>query len=299
MLVVYILEIGLTFHLLTAGLTIGSPIEVYSETSQACRPSRAYCLGSMQGGEISRSAKVTGGILAHTLLKKYAGTEVLAYVSQVHQVVLPESLVDHETLTYSQIIGSTLRCPNPEYAQKMISAINDVRVRGDSVGGTVTCIVRNFPRSRGSKAFQEISALLAEGVMTIPLTEGFEIGRGFTGSEYSDKSGQSGGIQGGIIKMRIAIRPNILSSRMKNTVSRDKHVVEPTAGEVRDICSVPGRAALVEAKVSQVLLCKLIAEGAPTNAASHVLLKSPESAETEIPLERTLDCFAAVFCSLV
>ncbi|XP_073304729.1 chorismate synthase 1, chloroplastic-like isoform X2 [Primulina huaijiensis] len=299
MLVVYILEIGLTFHLLTAGLTIGSPIKAYSETSQACRPSRAYSLRSMQGGEISGSAKVAGGVLAEHLLKKYAGTEVLAYVSQVHKVVLPESVVDHETLTHCQIKGSTIRCPNPEYEQKMIAAINAVRVRGDSVGGTVTCIVRNFPRSRGSKAFQEIAAVLAKGVMSISLTEGFEIGRGFTGSEYSDKSGQSGGIQGGIIKMRIAVRPKILSYMVKNTVSRDKHMVEPTTGEDHDFCVVPGVAAMVEVMVARELLCKLLAEGAPTNAASHVPLKSPKSAETAIPLERSLDCFAAVFCSLV
>ncbi|XP_073304730.1 chorismate synthase 1, chloroplastic-like isoform X3 [Primulina huaijiensis] len=254
------------------GLTIGSPIKAYSETSQACRPSRAYSLRSMQ---------------------------VLAYVSQVHKVVLPESVVDHETLTHCQIKGSTIRCPNPEYEQKMIAAINAVRVRGDSVGGTVTCIVRNFPRSRGSKAFQEIAAVLAKGVMSISLTEGFEIGRGFTGSEYSDKSGQSGGIQGGIIKMRIAVRPKILSYMVKNTVSRDKHMVEPTTGEDHDFCVVPGVAAMVEVMVARELLCKLLAEGAPTNAASHVPLKSPKSAETAIPLERSLDCFAAVFCSLV
>ncbi|PWA48250.1 chorismate synthase [Artemisia annua] len=37
------------------------------------------------------------------------------------------------------------RCPDPEYARKMIVAIDVVRVRGDSVGGAVTCIVRNLP----------------------------------------------------------------------------------------------------------------------------------------------------------
>ncbi|PWA87378.1 chorismate synthase [Artemisia annua] len=33
------------------------------------------------------------------------------------------------------------RCPDPEYARKMIVDIDVVRVRGDSVGGIVTCIV--------------------------------------------------------------------------------------------------------------------------------------------------------------
>lgn len=46
----------------------------------------------------------------------------------------------------SQIESNIVRCPDPEYAEKMIAAIDTVRVRGDSVGGVVTCIVKNAPR---------------------------------------------------------------------------------------------------------------------------------------------------------
>jgi hypothetical protein len=42
--------------------------------------------------------------------------------------------------------SNIVRCPDPEYAEKMIAAIDAVRVKGDSVGGVVTCIVRNAPR---------------------------------------------------------------------------------------------------------------------------------------------------------
>jgi len=72
--------------------------------------------------------------------------QILAYVSQVHHVVLPEELVDHENLTLEQIENNIVRCPNPEYAEKMIAAIDAVRTKGNSVGGVVTCIVRNAPR---------------------------------------------------------------------------------------------------------------------------------------------------------
>ncbi|PWA63840.1 chorismate synthase 1, chloroplastic [Artemisia annua] len=45
-----------------------------------------------------------------------------------------------------QLLESNIcRCPDPEYARKMIVAIDVVRVRVDSVGGVVTCIVRNLP----------------------------------------------------------------------------------------------------------------------------------------------------------
>ena len=103
--------------------------------------------------------------------------QILAFVSKVHQVVLPEDAVDYETVTlekvfsfhylplqsitgivfavicwilsYSckfQIESNIVRCPDPEYAEKMIAAIDKVRVRGDSIGGVVTCIARNVPR---------------------------------------------------------------------------------------------------------------------------------------------------------
>lgn len=45
-----------------------------------------------------------------------------------------------------QIESNIVKCPNPEYAEKMMAAIDAVRVRGDSVGGVTTCIVRNVPR---------------------------------------------------------------------------------------------------------------------------------------------------------
>lgn len=76
--------------------------------------------------------------------------QILAYVSQAHKVILPEDLVDHETLTLDQVESNIARCPHPEYAEKMIAAIDAVRVKGDSVGGVVTCIVRNLPRVRTS-----------------------------------------------------------------------------------------------------------------------------------------------------
>lgn len=47
-----------------------------------------------------------------------------------------------------QVESNMVRCPDPEYAEKMIKAIDEVRVRGDSIGGVLTCIARNVPRVR-------------------------------------------------------------------------------------------------------------------------------------------------------
>lgn len=49
---------------------------------------------------------------------------------------------------YGQIESNIVRCPDAGYAEKMIAAIDAARVTGDSVGGVVSCIVRNAPRVR-------------------------------------------------------------------------------------------------------------------------------------------------------
>ena len=77
-------------------------------------------------------------------------------------------------------------------ANKMIAAIDDVRTKGDSVGGVVTCIVRNVPRGLGAPIFDKLEAELAKALMSLPATKGFEIGSGFagtliTGSEHNDE----------------------------------------------------------------------------------------------------------------
>ncbi|KAL3579319.1 hypothetical protein D5086_020823 [Populus alba] len=265
------------------GLTTGTPIHVfvpntdqrgldYSEMSVAYRPSHAdatydmkYGVRSVQGGGRSSAretiGRVAAGGVAKKILKLYAGTEILAYVSQVHKVVLPEGVVDHESLTLDQMESNIVRCPDPEYAEKMIAAIDAVRVKGDSVGGVVTCIVRNAPRGLGSPVFDKLEAELAKAAMSLPATKGFEFGSGFagtllTGSEhndefYTDKHGRirtrtnrSGGIQGGIsngeiINMRIAFKPTSTIGKKQHTVTRDKKETDLIARGRHDPCVVP------------------------------------------------------------
>ncbi|KAG9149743.1 hypothetical protein Leryth_012456 [Lithospermum erythrorhizon] len=295
------------------GVTTGSPIKVevpntdqrgkdYTEMSQAYRPSHAdatydfkYGVRSIQGGGRSSAretiGRVIGGALAKKLLKMYAGTEIIAYVSQAHKVILPEELVDFNTLTIEQVESNIARCPNPEYAEKMIAAIDAVRTKGDSVGGVVTCIVRNCPRGLGSPVFDKLEAELAKAALSLPATKGFEYGSGFagtfmTGSEHNDefymenghirtRTNRSGGIQGGIsngeiINMRIGFKPTSTISKKQNTVTRDRHETELTARGRHDPCVVPRAVPMVEAMVALVLIDQLMAHHAqcmmfPTN----------------------------------
>ncbi|AES62175.2 putative chorismate synthase [Medicago truncatula] len=297
------------FSGVSEGVTTGTPIHVfvpntdqrgndYSEMSLAYRPSHAdatydmkYGVRSVQGGGRSSAretiGRVASGAVAKKILKNFAGTEILAYVSQVHKIILPEDLIDHETLTLDQIESNIVRCPDPEYAEKMISAIDAVRVKGDSVGGVVTCIVRNCPRGLGSPVFDKLEAELAKAAMSLPATKGFQFGSGFagtflTGSEHNDefyidqngkmrtRTNRSGGIQGGIsngeiINMRIGFKPTSTITKKQSTVTRDKKETELIARGRHDPCVVPRAVPMVEAMVALVLVDQLMAQYAQCN----------------------------------
>ncbi|KAI9124485.1 hypothetical protein K1719_004407 [Acacia pycnantha] len=279
------------FSGVSEGVTTGTPILVvvpntdqrghdYSEMSLAYRPSHAdatydmkYGVRSVQGGGRSSAretiGRVASGAVAKKILKEFAGTEVLAYVSQAHKVVLPEDLIDHDTLTLEQIESNIVRCPDPEYAEKMIAAVDAVRVKGDSVGGVVTCIVRNCPSGLGSPVFDKLEAELAKAIMSLPATKGFQFGSGFagtflTGSEHNDefyidqhgkmrtRTNRSGGIQGGIsngeiINMRVAFKPTSTIGKKQHTVTRDKKETDLIARGRHDPCVVPRAVPMVEA----------------------------------------------------
>ncbi|KAB2031581.1 hypothetical protein ES319_D05G313800v1 [Gossypium barbadense] len=291
------------------GVTTGTPIHVfvpntdqrghdYKEMSIAYRPSHAdatydmkYGVRAVQGGGRSSAretiGRVASGAIAKKILKHFSGTEVLAYVSQVHQVVLPDGSVYHDTVTLDQIESNIVRCPHPEYAEKMIAAIDAVRMRGDSIGGVVTCIVRNAPRGLGSPVFDKLEAELAKAVMSLPATKGFEFGSGFagtflTGSEHNDefftdehgtirtRTNHSGGIQGGIsngeiINMRVAFKPTATISKKQHTVTREKKEIELLARGRHDPCVVPRAVPMVEAMVAMVLVDQLMAQHGQCN----------------------------------
>nr|GMC77260.1 Chorismate synthase, chloroplastic [Ipomoea batatas] len=218
-----------------------------------------YGVRSIEGGGRASAretiGRVAAGAVAKKILKQIAATEI-----------------------ESNIVG----CPNPEYAEKMIAAINGVREKGDSVGGVVTCIVKNVPRGLGSPVFDKLEAELAKAVMSIPASIGVEFGSGFagtlmTGSEHNDefyvdehgrirtRTNRSGGIQGGIsngeiIHMRVAFKPTPTINKKQMTVTRDKRETEITFPGRQEPCVAPRGIPVVEAMVALVVVDQVMAQ---------------------------------------
>ena len=148
------------------GVTLGTPMAVlvrnkdhrsqdYGEIAVAYRPSHAdatydmkYGVRAIAGGGRSSAretiGRVAAGAVAKKVLKQIAGTEILAYVSQVKDVVAEG--VDHATVTMDDVEANIARCPNEASAERMIEAIDEVRVKGDSCGGV--CLLYTSPSPR-------------------------------------------------------------------------------------------------------------------------------------------------------
>eukprot|EP00242_Pyramimonas_sp_CCMP2087_P010023 CAMPEP_0198204796 /NCGR_PEP_ID=MMETSP1445-20131203/8259_1 /TAXON_ID=36898 /ORGANISM="Pyramimonas sp., Strain CCMP2087" /LENGTH=487 /DNA_ID=CAMNT_0043876839 /DNA_START=105 /DNA_END=1568 /DNA_ORIENTATION=- len=277
-------------------ITTGTPIAVlvrnkdqrsgdYSEISVAYRPSHAdatydykYGIRAIAGGGRSSAretiGRVAAGAVAKKILKTVAGVEILAFVSGVRDVQATN--VDLETFTMADVESNIVRCPDQEVAVRMIAAIDEVRVRGDSCGGVVTCVMRNVPKGLGAPVFSKLEADLASAMMSLPATKGFTVGSGFEGTMmtgsthndefYCDKDGnvrtrtnRSGGIQGGIsngetIVIQVAFKPTSTITSKQMTVTREKVESELRARGRHDPCVVPRAVPMVEAMAALVLV---------------------------------------------
>ena len=128
----------------------------YDNLRRIFRPSHAdftyfskYGIRDHRGGGRS-SARVTiarcvGGALAKLALRQL-GVTVQAYVSQVGDIELDR---DYHRYDLSKAEDNMVRCPDAMKAKEMENIILDVKGRGDTVGGVVTCVVKGCPAEIG------------------------------------------------------------------------------------------------------------------------------------------------------
>ena len=270
------------------GKTLGTPISIvvmnmdarpsaYTEMETAFRPSHAdftyeekYGIRNYQGGGRASARETIGRVAAAAIAKKLFAKvapklEVLAYVKSIYNI---EADVKISELSYSQIEGNIVRCPDPVAVEKMIALIKQMRTDGNSVGGVIECVIRNSPTGLGEPVFDRLEADLAKGMLSLPATKGFEIGSGFsstrmTGAEHNDPfemrdglvrttTNFSGGTQGGIsngeeIFMRVAFKPTATITRSQQTVTKSGEATKLVARGRHDPCVLPRAVPMVEA----------------------------------------------------
>ncbi|EEP77085.1 chorismate synthase [Uncinocarpus reesii 1704] len=317
------------------GITLGTPIGMvvrnedqrpkdYGNKTMDMypRPSHAdftylekYGVKASSGGGRSSARETIGRVAAGAIAEKYLrlshNVEIVSFVSSVGNEHLfpptpeypsastnPEFLKLIETIDRKTVDSFVpIRCPNTEAAQRMTKLIEHFRDRQDSIGGTVTCVIRNVPVGLGEPCFDKLEGKLAHAMLSIPATKGFEIGSGFAGCEVpgsihndpfvvatkeatggngttqhlTTKTNNSGGIQGGIsngasIYFRVAFKPPATIGQAQTTATYAFEEGTLEAKGRHDPCVVPRAVPIVEAMAALVIVDALMAQNARETA---------------------------------
>lgn len=269
------------------GKTTGTPIgfviqnadqksKDYSHIQDTYRPSHAdytydekYGVRDYRGGGRSSAretaSRVVGGAIAKQLIPE---VQFLTYTSSVGNI---EMKLDYHEIDPNLIESNPVRCPDPASAEKMEAYIKEIRSQGDTVGGTVQCVIKNVPKGLGEPVFNKLHAEIGKAMLSINAVKGFEYGSGFEGtkmkgSEHNDlfnpdgstSTNLSGGIQGGIsngmdIYFRVAFKPVATIIQKQQTINSKGEKVEMQGKGRHDPCVVPRAVPIVEAMAALVI----------------------------------------------
>ncbi len=276
------------------GRTLGTPIAIlvrnqdadpdaYKKIVNIFRPSHAdytyeakYGIRNWQGGGRASAretiGRVAAGAVAQLVLRRmFPEFDAVAYVTQVHEV---SAVIAPQDVTHADVERNAVRCPDEAAAKVMMQLIDRMRTDGDSVGGTIECVIRGVGAGLGDPVFDKLEADLAKAMLSLPATKGFEIGSGFSattmrGSEHNDQfetrggrvrttTNFSGGVQGGIgngedIVFRVAFKPTSTIAREQQTITAEHEAITIAPGGRHDPCVLPRAVPMVEAMAVLVL----------------------------------------------
>lgn len=300
----------------------GSTMDLYPRPSHADYTyQQKYGIRASSGGGRSSARETLGRVAAGAVAEKYLrlahGVEIVSFVSSVGGEHLFPPTPDHPTASTNPLFLDLLaritreqvdsflpvRCPDAAASERMARMIAHYRDRQDSIGGTVTCVLRNVPTGLGEPCFDKLEAMLAHAMLSIPATKGFEIGSGFGGCElpgsvHNDpfakaplpetsnssssssstpyprlitKTNNSGGTQGGIsngapIYFRVAFKPPATIGQAQTTARYDSEEGVLEAKGRHDPCVVPRAVPIVEAMAALVVMDALLAQEARLSA---------------------------------
>ena len=257
----------------------------YSNIRELYRPSHAdytyqqkYGVRDYRGGGRSSAretiARVVGGAVAELYIRNL-NIDIKAYTSQVGEIALER---DYSFYDLSRIDDNIVRCPDQKTAERMIELIEEMRSKGDTLGGVVTCVIKGVPVGLGEPVFGKLHAALGAAMLGINAVKGFEYGMGFNvgrpGSEVNDvffedggkivtETNYSGGIQAGIsngqdIYFRVAFKP-------VSTILIEQHTVDIYGDETtikavgrHDPCVLPRAVPIVEAMAAMTIMDYLL-----------------------------------------
>jgi chorismate synthase len=248
----------------------------YADIKDTFRPSHAdfvyqekYGLRDYRGGGRSSARETANWVVAGAVAKQVIpDIKITAFVTSVGKIFIDKP---YQELDFSLIESNPVRCPDLEIAKRMEDYIKEIKKDGDTIGGTIMCVIQNVPIGLGEPVFNKLHAELGKAMLSINAVKGFEYGSGFCsttmkGSEHNDlynedgttKTNLSGGIQGGIsngmdIYFRVAFKPVATLIQKQEVLTNDGEIKEQQGKGRHDPCVVPRAVPIVEAMAALVL----------------------------------------------
>ena len=231
--------------------------------------------GGHFSGRLTAPLCIAGGICLQILARK--GIQIGAHIRSVGDIqdqAFDPMGVTRETL--DRVKGEKFPTLSAEKGEEMRKRILAASAEGDSIGGTVECIVTGVPVGLGGALFGGLDGKIASAIFGIPAVKGIEFGAGFaaarlTGAENNDPytvkdgkiqtlSNNAGGILGGIstgmpIVFTAAFKPTPSIAKPQQSVRLS--TMEETELRVvgrHDPCIVPRAVPVVEAVTAIALL---------------------------------------------
>lgn len=269
------------------GKTTGTPIgfiientnqksDDYSHIKDTYRPSHAdyvyekkYGIRDYRGGGRSSARETVSRVVAGAIAKQVIpNVKINAFVSSVGEIFIDKP---YQELNFLLTETNAVRCPDEVTAQKMEEHIKEIKKQGDTIGGTITCVIQNVPIGLGEPVFDKLHAELGKAMLSINAVHGFEYGSGFCGarmkgSEHNDlfnedgttKTNLSGGIQGGIsngmdIYFRVAFKPVATLLQQQEVLTNENKLIIQQGKGRHDACVVPRAVPIVEAMAALVI----------------------------------------------
>jgi chorismate synthase len=290
------------------GLTLGSPIALYVQNKDwenwrekmavepieepvervtRLRPGHADLTGAIKYGfddvrpvlerasARETAARVAAGAVARRLLEEF-GILFHGQVIALGGVTVPES----DEPDWDRIEDSPVRCGDADSEQAMITAINDAKHEGDTVGGIVEVRVSGVPIGLGSHVHwdRKLDGRIAQAICSINAFKGVQFGAGFgatmdrgsrihdvilpsanwNGHAWRHASNRHGGIIGGIstgeeIVVQGAVKPIPTLAHPLPSADLDTGEEVLAGYERSDVCVVPAATVVAEAMIALVL----------------------------------------------
>jgi chorismate synthase len=219
------------------------------------------------------TVRVAAGAVAKKILSTF-GIKVGSHVLEIGGVKAEKVSYNSIEELQEKSENSPVRCLDSVAEKKMMSAIDEAKKDGDSIGGIVEVVIEGVPAGLGSyvQYDKKLDAKIAGAVMGINAFKGVEVGIGFEaaskpGSQvhdeiiwnekdgYTRKTNNMGGFEGGMtngmpIVVRGVMKPIPTLYKPLQSIDIDSKEVFEASIERSDSCAVPAAAIVAEACVA-------------------------------------------------